>query len=774
MSIRAGDMIGDRQKGLSCGETALGKCMLLARGPIFLLIALTCWAQPASTNGQLSTSASAEPAAIYRQIVTDAEAAQGRGEWKAALAGFHAIADGKDSDVPADVRARALRGIAETQALLEKQQASLWSVLSGWVSWPVYLLIALMAIGIYRYRLRQSPRAATRVSFEDLSEPRETRLAKSRVLTNNIRDLLQNPKPVQMSELHVDLMPGTDEGGFSGLSPTLAMEAVLGFEPSDHPVKVASLEFSLRDLFGFVSSFFSRPYLHTLDGWIDTRGDQVEAFAALRTYGSRARDDKWSVRCTGPRARERAIADLAAQIVVGTGKSTMTNNWQSFRNFHEALKLRFSDGAGSAEQDAPGPRTHLERALAFDSANWIARFNLGLALCRENQPQTALEHFKILERVFTEAWARTKHGHAAKAIVDGEFCPADQVAFQSVLTHIKEYPECPFLVLYNKAIALSNIGERHATVAALQILETIGNLRDSTLDGQFALPHREMASNLSRRSRTELALYGLSARANILAGVQTGVCPVGDADAGEIIESGLEQIRAISERISQICLLEQEQHWQSLQAARAVSLTALARVLAIQSQEAEAERLLREAIAAHPGLVGAYLHLAEMYQRCRENLSAMWPAQSEWLLRRALEISPGCTQATYLLGTLYSHPLVGRGEEAEALLASLKTHPEACLRLARILSDRAENAEALNCMRRYLVLCSHVSGEGVGCLELLLTRTEMDGGQGLNWRPVAETLEALRNNLAGWEKDRIANLLARIKDRQSVRSAAAR
>ena len=746
--------------------------MLLVRGLIFLLGALSCWAQTVAANEQVAPPASAEPAAIYRKMVADAEASQARGEWKAALTAFRTIAEVKDGELPREVRAQAMRGIAETQALLEKQQAGVWSAVSRWLSWPLYLLLVLAAVGIYKYRLMRSPRPATRVSFEDLSEPRETRLAKSRVLTNNIRDLLQNPKPVQMSELHVDLMPGTDEGGFSGLSPTLAMEAVLGFEPSDHPVKVASLEFSLRDLFGFVSSFFSRPYLHTLDGWIDTRGDQVEAFADLRTHGSRARDDKWSVRCSGPRARERAIADLAAQIVVGTGKSTMTNNWQSFRNFHEALKLRFSDGGGSAEKDAPSPRTYLERALAFDSANWIARFNLGLALCRENQPQTALEHFKILEHVFTEVWTRMTSGHIAKVILAGESCPSDQVAFQSVLTHIKEYPECPFLVLYNKAIALSNIGERHATVSAVQILESIGNLMDGSLDSELDFPYRDMAGNLSRRSRTELALYGLSARANILAGVQTGVCPVTKAELGDDIKSGLEQIQAIKERISQICLVEQEQHWQSLQAARAVSLTSLARVVALQPRESDAERLLREAIAAHPGLVGAYLHLAEMYLRCEERLSAAWPAQTEWLLQRALEISPGCAQGTYLLGILYAHPLVGRGEEAEKLLSSLKTHPDACLRLARILAERAEVVEALHCVRRYLVLSSNMNDEGAKCLELLASLPEADGGQKPNWRPVAETLEALRSKLAGWEKERVANLLTKIRDRETLRSVA--
>jgi hypothetical protein len=262
--------------------------MLLSCAFSVSVVALATWAQtPQAPRSPRDPSEVAAAAAIYSTMLTDAKRAQEHGELKNALSAFRALADLKDSDVPADVRAEAVKRIASIQPVLDNEQSSPRRMAIRLVSWPakvlIWLIVIAMPLWAYRYLLFRFPRRATRVSFEDLSEPRDTRLAKSRVLTNNTRDLLQNPKPVQMSELHVDLMPGTDEGGFSGLSPTLAMESVLGFEPSDHPVKVASLEFSLQDLFGLLSSFFSRLYEHDLDGWLDIRGDQVEAFAELRT-----------------------------------------------------------------------------------------------------------------------------------------------------------------------------------------------------------------------------------------------------------------------------------------------------------------------------------------------------------------------------------------------------------------------------------------------------------------------------------------------------------
>jgi len=244
------------------------------------------------------------------------------------------------------------------------------------------------------------------------------------------------------------------------------------------------------------------------------------------------------------------MADLAAKIMVGTGNSALTNNWQSFRHFHEAIKLRFGDQSSSIEDDAISSRSHLEHALAYDPFNWIARFNLALALCKDNQPRTALEHFKILEDVFTAVWRHSSAQDQMLGTGEGiSFCREDHVAFKSVLRHVVDHPECPFLVLYNRAIALASLRRSEERKGAIQILDEIGSLMNGENTSPLQYPYNEIVRKLNHRSRTELALY-----------------------------DDTEGIRALTGQINNLCLREQEYHWRSLQAARAVSLTALARV----------------------------------------------------------------------------------------------------------------------------------------------------------------------------------------------------
>src|SRR5262249_51235892 len=154
----------------------------------------------------------------------------------------------------------------------------------------------------------------------------------------------ENPKPVKMANLYMDIMPGTDEPGFGGLRPKLEMEPVTGYEPSDRPIKIGSIEFTLREALAISSRFFIRPNKAYLQGWLTERDHTVVVFEQLVSHQKAppAQGDvpQWRVERSGVGARQEAIADLAAQILVGTGASTLTHSWQSFRCFHEAMRPR--------------------------------------------------------------------------------------------------------------------------------------------------------------------------------------------------------------------------------------------------------------------------------------------------------------------------------------------------------------------------------------------------------------------------------------------------
>src|SRR5205823_2125137 len=105
----------------------------------------------------------------------------------------------------------------------------------------------VLVIFILRATIRAFPKAATLTSFEEVSEAAD-KGDRNRALTVRLLSLLENPKPLQMPELQMDMMPGADEPGFGGLRPALNMDSAAVYVPSDHPIKVGALEFTLSDL----------------------------------------------------------------------------------------------------------------------------------------------------------------------------------------------------------------------------------------------------------------------------------------------------------------------------------------------------------------------------------------------------------------------------------------------------------------------------------------------------------------------------------------------
>ncbi len=164
---------------------------------------------------------------------------------------------------------------------------------------------------------------------------------------------------------------------------------------------------------------------------------------------SKPRHKTWQVQRAGPDARAQAIADLAAQILVDTGKSTLTHNWRSFRSFHEAIKLRQRQDSRPGADDLTAARDHLEQAVIHDPSNWIARFNLALTLCRRQSGAHSAEALRaagVRDRARLAGYRCT----LARRARDGRHSRTSSTTF-------RRYPECAFLILYNKAVALATL-----------------------------------------------------------------------------------------------------------------------------------------------------------------------------------------------------------------------------------------------------------------------------------------------------------------------------
>ena len=583
---------------------------------------------------------------------------------------------------------------------------------------PLGPLVAVLggSLWIIRWLIRRWPKPETLTWFEDLSVEGRQNPDSNRVLTSFVLSHLQNNRSLQMSELHMDIMPGANEPGFGGLRPAQEANSIPGFVTADHPIKIGSVEFSPGDALGYFRRWFDRPNKQYLLGWLLASDTEATAVARLvdnakKTKRHIARKCVWRSHTVGSNARSQAIADLSAQIVVDMGKSKITTNWQSFRSFHDGMNRLQLDQTWILEPaNITEARRSFEDALTYDASNWMARFQLALLLCKENEPRAALEHLAILESILKCAleqkaagwtsdpkesypkWSRMRPKQAEDTCAEGS------PAFKRLLRHLHDYPECPFLVLYNKAIALSSLPDSEHKREAVELLEQLSRVKD---DPDIVPEFKKCAERLSDRSYIELKLYSLSSQAHILASVQ----------ASHSIRSSwsADRLKQINEKlchIEDLCLQRQQEHWGSLQTARAVAHGAAARVLAEEGHVNDASKHLHEALAAEPKFVGAYLQLAELYIREKEKLVPRWDLLAESQLRHAAEINPKCQETQLILAALYCEPLIGRIVEADCILQKLHDVPEANLLLIKNALDNSKSdCQVLEPLRR---LCRQI------------------------------------------------------------------
>ena len=503
--------------------------------------------------------------------------------------------------------------------------------------WIVMLMLAVWRIYAHLY-----PRTdATAAFFEDLTSPVDRRAESSLVLTRTLLNHLQNPSLLDVATLEMDMMPGSEEPGFGGLQSSLNTYPIDGFALSDRPMKLSGFEFTLRDIAAAAAGLLSRPRGANLTGWLSETEQGLIAYAELSDRQDPGKNRSWRIQAPTGSRTEKIIDDLSAQILVDTGNSKLTHNWKSLRAFRRAIGLRQSAGYRT-RADLLLARHYLEEAVTFDASNWIARFNLALTLCRCGEPEIGLQHFRLLDEVIRMAWRSNQDPDAP--------CPSTP-AFQGVKEHLHKHPECAFLILYNKAIALAALHRRETTIAATTELRRLASLRLDTGASGYDDPHRSLARTLTPRAQTELSLYALSAEATVLA-ASTQRRP--QRSESEIETGGL--VNALLKTVEDLCAATQERHWRSVQTARAITRAAAARVAASQGETGAAREHLEAAIAAEPGFVEAYLSLAELHIDTKEGCDNNWERRADALLTRALELAPECSRAMFLLTRLTATP----------------------------------------------------------------------------------------------------------------------
>ena len=346
--------------------------------------------------------------------------------------------------------------------------------------------------------------------------------------------------------------------------------------------------------------------------------------------------------------------------MVDTHENKFTDSWQSLKACQDGIKVMRASG----NFDSAKARRCFETALTHDAANWIARFYLALSLCSEDKgkPATALRHFEILDDVLGRAVRDQAFKHRVKVKLvrsrvrrsflglRARFRPSSEpraAALTGLLDHLVHYPECPFILQYNIAIALEELRQnsgpqefkallaRSATWKdPLESLADLAALQDpnAVFEGKFS----QCARLLQSRERLELSLYAQSARAHIMS----------MRDPARHIDELREILKSMDVTCDDLrCLDRKIASWKALETTKAVALASLARALTVHQGHGanqEARELLYQAIACEPHLVDAYLQLAKLYMHSQERFAKDWAGRAESLLTRADEMNPTC------------------------------------------------------------------------------------------------------------------------------------
>jgi hypothetical protein len=163
------------------------------------------------------------------------------------------------------------------------------------------------------------------------------------------------------------------------------------------------------------------------------------------------------------KTREAAIAQVAMQLVVRESKSTVTGDWRSLEAMIYAKKildnvLEYSLSAekGGKDRSQAGPpanetaaptilenlkkaKTLLQKSLAIDPSNWIARFRLANILSRIGENHTAYWQYSYVLDMLTSKAEEDK-------------------TKTNLISYVSANPLFPLQVLYNKIFSMVKMG----------------------------------------------------------------------------------------------------------------------------------------------------------------------------------------------------------------------------------------------------------------------------------------------------------------------------
>ena len=520
---------------------------------------------------------------------------------------------------------------------------------------------------------------------EDHTVNQDERKIRNHDLSQHLAHVIRSLTGANSSDSEQNDLMDLDSSNLPSVPLPLGGIATIGTTVDAIPLKIGLFSISPSQIITYISLLFKPQYRYNLKGILE-ESDNKTHLRIEKVGDGEAVQFESSAPGTTSGSRERAIREVATQIVISSARTAVTQNWRSLHQYMLADELLVSEfNTRNREELLNKALQHLISSLRYDPANWMSRFKLATVQRKLGKNMSASEQFEYIERMLDsdELWES-----------------------QHFNSFIQSNPEFLWIVRYNRAISLSkrNLGDSNET--ALIYLEKLISMAEQkmrsieknenhipfikkiftrsnteakplTYDENTDIFERnpkiiETLSRINKTNARQMLILAKGARAAALCVKmemirdQRRLNKIDPDDSQREMHQIFRRIKEDEKWLWNYVKEVSGGDWQSYASAHAVAQNAYGRACYLLGKYGEAKRFLEWAIRIHMpyNLIDPYINLASLYFNRKEKMIPDWDKKVEQLLLSVLELSPHNKKAHYLLGRFYSHRKIKKYHEA--------------------------------------------------------------------------------------------------------------
>ena len=489
--------------------------------------------------------------------------------------------------------------------------------------WLAILILAGLCVGAvaglgWLVRRRLKPGEGVGIALADLTADPDKRPAGGRSLGHELSNAIKIANDKARDEPEAELDMSRDLDGSVAVNVRVSGDELTIFDAygNDQKVDIGPLQFSARDVLGWLMRTFGRPREYVLHGAMAGSGTATQLSVDLRGPAGKV---SWTCDGDGDMARTDAINDTAHRVVFEVRKENVSESWPSVSYYRQAKNLLApSVKPEGREARLLEARLLLERSVSFDPANALARFELGTVLRKLGANREAVQQFEMVRAE----------------------CDTNNRAVRKLLRAVD----------YNRAMALCKIDDRACNEAAVKAFRDLTQqvVSDSALDP------------IARQTR--ILIFRSSLAAALVYPLEHWRYEQADADIAATSRERVDEIAGIRDEIREVELPADPDPRAAHNQARAVSENALGRALYLLDEDGDVAAF-ETALGLAPGFGDAHVNMASALVRDIDQYPD-WEARIDGHLTRALEASPNDPRALFLRGKLCSM-LMQKGDASD-------------------------------------------------------------------------------------------------------------